>query len=156
VGSQAYAREQAALEAPIVGVFQMDMIGYRARADEGRRPFEVHVGYPQSAGVQARSLQLAQWLRGVLQQELSPGLLPPQIYTEPDAAAGRSDHASFQARGYAACVVSEDFFVGPAADSPASEPNPHYHSRTDTQVILPYAADVACTVGASALLLADA
>jgi bacterial leucyl aminopeptidase len=159
IGSKAYARDQAAQRTAIDAVFQMDMIGYRSSREGPPHPIEVHTGYPPSADVEARSRMLANML-AKLAPEISPNLTPVQIYPVPDGrgdpAAGRSDHASFQERGYAACVVSEDFFTGPQSDSPAPQPNPNYHKRTDTTVDYRYAADIARVVAAAALLAANA
>lgn len=156
VGSQAYAKTQAAKAAPIVGVYQMDMIGYNVKSP---RSFEVHVGYTASADVEKRSLVLAQRIDRLL-PTLSPTLNRPQIYTHssspPDPAEGRSDHASFHQRGYAACVTSEDFFVGPDVTSPAAEENPNYHGRKDTFVDFDYAADIARVIGAATWVTANA
>src|SRR5262249_29448909 len=69
---------------------------------------------------------------------------------EGDPAAGRSDHASFQAHGYPACVVSEDFFVGPGPDAPVPEENPNYHRPGDTFVDEVYAADITRAIAAAA------
>jgi hypothetical protein len=151
VGSQAYARKQATLVAPIIGVYQMDMVGYNVNPP---RSFEVHVGYAASDDVQTRSLVLAERLQKLV-SILSPNLELPQIYTQPDPAEGRSDHASFHQRGYAACVTSEDFFAGPLPTSPDSEPNPNYHKDRDTFVDFDYAADIARLVGAAAWLTAN-
>lgn len=158
IGSKAYARGQAAIRAPIVGVYQMDMIGYNVKPP---RSFEVHVGYLPSQDVQTRSLFLAKRLASVTEQ-ISPDLKPLQIYTssgwadkDRDPAEGRSDHASFHERGYAACVISEDFFAGPDPDSPASEANPHYHMKTDTFVDALYASDIARAIAAAAWVTAN-
>ncbi|MGL5942864.1 MAG: M20/M25/M40 family metallo-hydrolase [Waterburya sp.] len=151
VGSQAYARKQAIMAAPIVGVYQMDMVGYNVNPP---RSFEVHVGYAASTNVQERSLVLAQRLEPLV-PILSPTLESPQIYTQPDPAEGRSDHASFHQRGYAACLTSEDFFAGPLPTSPTDEPNPNYHKDKDTFVDFEYAADIARLVGAAAWLTAN-
>ncbi|MFN6474439.1 MAG: M20/M25/M40 family metallo-hydrolase [Nostoc sp. SerVER01] len=156
IGSKAYARGQAAIAAPIVAVYQMDMIGYNVKEP---RSFEVHVGYLPSKDVQDRSLVLAEHLSKVTQQ-ISKELQPLQIYTskswlDRDPAEGRSDHASFHERGYAACVVSEDFFAGPLIDSPAAEANPNYHMRTDTFVDTEYATDIARAIAAAAWVTAN-
>ena len=150
VGSRVYARQQREREAPIVAVFQMDMIGYH---EEPPRNWEVHAGYAQSAEVEARSLALARVLRQV-SPIISPALKPPQVYAsrgdpEGDPAAGRSDHAPFQAQGYAACVTSEDFFIGPAPDSPDPQRNPNYHRVGDTTIVPDFAADIARVVAAA-------
>ena len=154
VGSKAYARAQAAQKAPISTVFQMDMVGYRGNREVPPRPVEVHVGYQPSADVEARSRVLADMI-AKLAPKVSPHLKPVQIYPNPetpdigDPAAGRSDHASFHERGYAACAVSEDFFP------PSSQPNPDYHKHTDKDVDYSYAADIARLVAAAALLAAN-
>jgi len=150
IGSRIYARQQRALQAPIVAVFQMDMIGYHERAP---RSWEVHAGYAPSAEIQARSFNLARLL-GQVAPLVSPALEPPQVYGANDPAAGRSDHAPFQAQGYAACVISEDFFVGPAADSPAPQANPNYHRAGDTVVVADFAADIARAVAAASWISA--
>jgi Zn-dependent M28 family amino/carboxypeptidase len=155
VGSRIYARQQRAREASILAVYQMDMIGYH----EGPpRSWEVHVGHDPSAEVEARSLALARVLRDV-SPSVSPRLEPPQIYTSGtartgDPAAGRSDHAPFQAQGYAACVVSEDFFVGPDPESPTPQANPNYHKAGDTVIVADFAADIARAVAAAAWVTA--
>ena len=158
IGSKTYARGQAAIAAPIVAVYQMDMIGYNVNPP---RSFEVHVGYLPSKDVQDRSLVLAERL-GKVTKQISPELQPLQIYTskswldkDRDPAEGRSDHASFHERGYAACVVSEDFFAGPLLDSPAAEANPNYHMRTDTFVDTEYATDIARAIAAAAWVTAN-
>ncbi|BAY09920.1 M20/M25/M40 family metallo-hydrolase [Calothrix sp. NIES-2098] len=158
IGSKAYARGQAAIAAPIVAVYQMDMIGYNVNPP---RSFEAHVGYLPSLDVQNRSLVLAERL-GKVTQQISKELQPLQIYfstgwlnRDRDPAEGRSDHASFHERGYAACVVSEDFFAGPLLDSPAAEANPNYHMKTDTFVDPEYAADIARAIAAAAWVTAN-
>ena len=154
VGSKAYARDEAFGGTRIVGVFQMDMVGFHAAGPEPGS-FEVHVGFP-SQQVVDRSLVLAEALRA-LAPTLAPNLAPPQIFRNADdPAAGRSDHASFHERGFAACVCSEDFFAGPAPDSPAPQPNPNYHKNTDTVVNVDYAADIARLVAGAVLATANA
>jgi hypothetical protein len=150
-GSQAYARDMAAFDTPIVAVFQMDMIGYRESQDTTPRPFEVHIGHPSDPDVEARSLPLAKRIQALV-GHVSPGLRLPQIYRANDPAAGRSDHGPFHERGYAACVTSEDFFAGPRPESPEAQPNPNYHQQDDMFVNGDYAADIARVVGAAALL----
>lgn len=152
VGSKAYARTQAALAAPIIGVYQMDMIGYNVAPP---RSFEVHVGYMPSADVQSRSLVLAERMKRLM-TTVSSNLELPQIYIQPDPAAGRSDHASFHERGYAACVTSEDFFIGPEPGSPAAEANPNYHKDKDTFVDFDYVADIARVIAAATWVTANA
>jgi phosphoglycolate phosphatase-like HAD superfamily hydrolase len=151
IGSRAYAREQAQINARIVAVFQMDMIGFDVNPG---RTFELHFGFTPSTGVQQRSAKLAQLISSIV-PEVSPTLPLPQLYpngNQTDPAEGRSDHYSFQREGYAACIVSEDFFVGPNANSPAPDPNPNYHMPADKTVNSPYVADIARAVAAAAWL----
>ncbi|HEX2079646.1 MAG TPA: M20/M25/M40 family metallo-hydrolase, partial [Longimicrobium sp.] len=158
VGSKAYVRDQAAVGAPIVAAFQMDMIGFNAKDP---RAFEVHAGYWPLPEVQERSRVLAERVARLTPQ-VSSTLPPPQLYlsrgpsgADRDPAERRSDHASFQERGYAACAVSEDFFAGPDPSAPAPEPNPNYHRDGDTFVDFEYAADIARAVGAAAWVTAS-
>jgi bacterial leucyl aminopeptidase len=152
VGSRAYTRDQAAVRAPIVAAFQMDMIGYDVQPG---RTFELHAGFRPSATVQARSVRLATALKALVSQ-VSPNLPAPQLYPgdSSDPAEARSDHYSFQEEGYAACLASEDFFVGPESSSPQPEPNPNYHMPADTAVNANYAADIARAVIAAAWMAA--
>jgi leucyl aminopeptidase len=152
VGSRAYTVDQAAQRAPIVACFQMDMIGYDVRPG---RTFELHAGFRPSTTVQERSIRLANLIKALVQQ-VSPDLPIPQLYpgNTPDPAEARSDHYSFQAEGYAACLASEDFFAGPGVDSPQPEPNPNYHLPTDTVTNFGYAADIARAVTAAAWVAA--
>jgi hypothetical protein len=157
VGSKAYAKDQADMGARIAAVFQMDMVGFN-RAPP--RSWEVHAGFWPSADVQSRSRELAVLLEK-LRPVVSPELTVPQIYlsvrpqpSERDPAEGRSDHTPFQEHGYAACVTSEDLFIGPQPDSPAPEGNPDYHKKTDTFVDTEYAADIARVVAAAAWVTA--
>jgi hypothetical protein len=157
VGSRIYSRAQRAQEAPIVAVYQMDMIGYHVRPP---RTWEVHAGFYQSPEVEQRSLALAQILKRV-SPLVSPELEPPQIYVsggspDGDPAEGRSDHAPFQAQGYAACVVTEDFFVGPGPSDPEPQTNPNYHSVGDTIIVADFAADIARVVAAAVWATAKA
>lgn len=158
VGSKSYARAQAAQQADIAAVFQMDMIGFRGQQSPPSRAFEVHAGFAAASNVEARSLTLARLIGDAVTQ-VSPGLNAPQVYPNapsgPDPAAGRSDHSPFQERGFAACVLCEDFFAGPKPDSPEARPNPDYHRNTDRQIDYEYAADIARAVAAAALLAAD-
>lgn len=172
VGSKHYARDAFHSDRDIIGVFQMDMIGYNLDPPENvaARRWEVHAGYPASRTVQERSLLLADIIRHVA-PHVTTTLPGPQIYkhggpTLPDLAAGRSDHASFHQVGYAACVTSGDFFPGDSEATivPQPEPNKNYHSETDTasddfaerSVDFGYAADIARAVFAAAWVTANA
>lgn len=159
VGSKEYAKAQAAQRVDIAAVFQMDMIGFRRQESDPSRNFEAHAGFAVAPAVEERSLALVQLVHDAVLQ-VSPNLNTPQIYPNvpggPDPAAGRSDHSAFQQRGYAACVLCEDFFVGPKPDSPQAQRNPNYHKNTDKQIDYDYAADIARAVTAAALIAAQA
>jgi bacterial leucyl aminopeptidase len=157
VGSGEYARDQRALRAPIVAVYQMDMMGYNREAP---RTYEIHAG-ADSQDVQDRSLVLAERIRS-LSEQVSPNLPAPQIYLnkglaqqDKDPAYNRSDHHSFHLVRYAACAATEDFFAGPRPDSPQSEGNPNYHQTSDTFVDPEYTADIARAVAAAAWATAN-
>lgn len=152
VGSTAYALEQAALGAPIQAVIQIDMMGYNR---EPPPTYEVHAGFAGSPEVEKRSTTIAERIAAAA-HAVAPELPAPQIYRttlgEPDPADGRSDHTSFQEVGYAACVVTEDFFTGPTPRVPA-EANPNYHTADDTFVDTTYAAGIARAICAAAWLM---
>ena len=155
VGSEKYAADQKKIGAAIAGVYQMDMIGYNSAPPP---TCEVHAGYSPNPVVEEASVQLATRLQRMA-VIVSPGLREPQLYRSPedrDKAEGRSDHTSFHANGYAACVLSEDFFAGPSADAP-QDSNPHYHRRTDTvaQIDFEFAANLARAVTAAAWVTAN-
>ena len=153
VGSQEYARDEAQANAPLIAVYQLDMIGYREEQNEIPLPFEVHVGHRNCPAVEQRSLKLAQQIEKLVPQ-VSPNLKSPQIYTTPDAGDPRSDHSSFQQVGYTACLVSEDLFMGaPEVPSPGVN-NPNYHTARDLQVDFEYAADIVRLVAAAAWITA--
>jgi len=143
-GSEVYARSQRGRDAPIVGVFQMDMIGY---LEGPRRSWELHVGCSSSPDVESRSRELAEQIRS-LSKKISPKLEDLQVYVDNDPASGRSDHAAFHSEGYAGCLASEDFFADPTSNQPG-HPNPHYHKVTDQKVNAEYAADIARVIGAA-------
>lgn len=155
IGSQAYAKRSKSRGEAIAAVWQMDMIGYNKQAP---RAWEVHAGFEQSPEVEAKSRALAELIL-IAGKQVSPSLPIPQIYhsrTVPsgDPAAGRSDHAPFQMQGYAAVVVSEDFFIGPGEHGPTPEENPNYHKQEDRFVDAVYTADIARAVGAAAWISA--
>ncbi|MGE0135673.1 MAG: M28 family peptidase [Dehalococcoidia bacterium] len=153
VGSHAYASDQAAVDAPIVAVLQLDMIGYDVRP---HRTFELHAGFRSWPAVQARSLALARTIAQLVPQ-VSPALPRPQLYPAPgelDPAEERSDHYSFQLQGYPACLASEDLFAGPGPGAPEEEMNPQYHLPTETTINAEYAADIVRVVTAAAWLVA--
>jgi leucyl aminopeptidase len=149
IGSQMYARRSKARGEVIAAVWQMDMIGFN---EDAPRKWEVHAGFEPSANVEAQSLTLAGLLAGLAPQA-APSLPPPQLYHSAgpvgDPAARRSDHAAFQAHGYPACCVSEDFFIdAPGASDP--DANSNYHRAADSSIDPVYAADLARVVAAAA------
>jgi len=153
VGSLAYARDQAALGTPVTAVFQLDMIGYDVRPE---RSFELHAGFGPSPAVEAQSVGLTELIAKLVPQ-VSPTLPAPQLYPAADGSdpgEARSDHYSFQRRGFAACLASEDLFAGPGPDAPPEEMNPNYHLPTDTAVNAEYAADITRVVTAAAWVAA--
>jgi hypothetical protein len=154
IGSQAYARDAQAAGAVIEAVYQIDMIGYNVAAP---RTCEVHAGFLSSPAVQAKSAIVAERVRR-LAPSVASTLGAMQLYLSSagarDPAEGRSDHAPFQARGYAACAATEDFFAGPGPSAPA-EANPNYHRTADTFVDLAYAADITRSIVAAAWVTAS-
>ncbi|MET7622650.1 M20/M25/M40 family metallo-hydrolase [Streptomyces sp. NPDC005408] len=150
VGSKVYARAAAAAGDTIAGVFQMDMI---AGFQGGGRSVEIHAGSAVPGPVVDASDTLGDVVaEGV--EALAPGLAIQRLTGESDPAAGRSDHASFHERGWAAVAVSENFFD----DSAPATGTRQYHKPGDTlddrDHSTDYAATIACGVTAAALTLA--
>jgi bacterial leucyl aminopeptidase len=156
IGSIHYASDQRLAGAPILAVYCMDMIGFNGVPE---RDFEVHFGLASNREVQERSRPLAELLEQI-RPLVSPELAPVEVHPgTPDAADGadhRSDHSSFQDAGFAACLVSENFF--PTPGRPVTDSNPNYHRFGDRldQLDLAYAADIARTVTAAVWLAARA
>ncbi|WP_143594069.1 M20/M25/M40 family metallo-hydrolase [Synechococcus sp. BO 8801] len=153
-GSQAYAQRSKARGEAIAAVWQMDMVGFNAVPPLS---WEVHAGFETSPAVEARSRILAKLLSAVAPQ-VSPELEPVQVLHSAapggDPADGRSDHFSFQAQGYSACVVSEDFFVDvPGGQEP--DANPNYHRHGDVVIDTEYTAAIARAVTAAAWVTAN-
>lgn len=157
-GSIAYADDQARCKAKILAVLQMDMIGHDV---EKPHTFELHAGIRDPnmdfGDVQVRSLRLAHLVEALVPQVATVPVVP-QVYPAAeqveDRAQGQSDHTSFQIKGYAACLASEDFYEGPGTSAPVLEKNPNYHRSTDTSVNADYAADIARAVAAAAWVAA--
>lgn len=152
VGSKFYARAAAAADDRIAGVFQMDMIAGR---QQGSAPtVEIHAGSSVPGPVVDASGAL-----GALVAEtvplIDPAVTVQQLTGPSDPAIGRSDHASFHERGWAAIAVSEDIF---APDGGPGTGTRQYHTPGDTlldQDHSPeFAATVARSVTATALTLA--
>jgi Zn-dependent M28 family amino/carboxypeptidase len=139
VGSRAYAGKLASDGVQVLGVFNMDMIGYDGDSDGA---FEVH------AGTRDSSVRIAELLVQTLQRyeiKLAPEVLEV-------GATNRSDHASFWSRGYPAVLVIEDSEYGATDDF-----NPYYHSTSDTldKLDLSYAKRIAQVVIGAAAQLAE-
>ena len=154
VGSASYARDQAAHTVPIIAMFELDMIGYNKKLPKS---CELHAGILPFPDVEDRSIVLAHELKQIM-ASVSPDL-DPQVYctkTEPEGDPGdrRSDHGSFQERGYTACLAIEDIFPGPGGAE--TEGNPDYHRPTDNFVDYDYAADITRAVAAAVWLKAKA
>jgi hypothetical protein len=85
---------------------------------------------------------------------VEPGLEVQRLTGHSDPAAGRSDHASFHERGWAAVAVSENFF----ADTSPATGTRQYHLPGDTledpDHDTAYAASIARAVTVAALTLA--
>ncbi|MFF6783600.1 M20/M25/M40 family metallo-hydrolase [Streptomyces sp. NPDC012510] len=151
-GSKFYARAAAAADDRIAGVFQMDMIAGRRQGSTA--VVEIHAGSSVPGPVAGASDAL-----GALVADAVPAVDPAvtvQRLTGPsDPAIGRSDHASFHERGWAAIAVSEDIF---APDGGPGTGTRQYHTPGDTvtdQDHSPrFAATIARSVTATALTLA--
>jgi leucyl aminopeptidase len=155
IGSQRYAESQAAQRAPIMAVFQLDMVGFPPEGSVSPRPFEIHFDCPSNPDVIERSRVLARRIARIALR-VSPKLQPPQIYDRNDPAVDRSDHSSFHKRDYPAVCVSEDLFVAPPSSQPTRDMNnPHYHTWSDQTIVADYAAEVARAVAAAAWLTAQ-
>lgn len=157
VGSKEYAGEQCECGPTIVGVFQMDMIGFPGKKpNETPEVFELHAGcsnYPQA---EMKSVELAQRVSDMAAL-VSPSLTNIQFYPVDvgyDPAEDRSDHHAFHAGGVAACMASEDYNTDRYDPKPDPQVNPDYHESTDKRIDCAYAAEIARAVVAAALLTA--
>ncbi|MFJ9413101.1 M28 family metallopeptidase [Streptomyces sp. NPDC101227] len=150
VGSKAYARAAASAGDKIAGVLQMDMI---AGFQGGPRTMEIHTGSSVPGPVVGASDAL-----GGLVTRAAPavasGFSLQVLAGSADPAAGRSDHASFHERGWAAAAICENFFD----DTAPATGTRQYHKPGDTLFDedhdTDYAAAIARTVAAAALTLA--
>ena len=150
IGSKFYARAAAAGADSITAVLQMDMIAGR---QDGAQKVEIHAGSAVPGPVVAASNALGDRVaEAVLAVE--PGLDVQRLTGNTDPAAGRSDHASFHERGWAAVAVSENFF----ADTSPATGTRQYHLPGDTidddDYDPVYAAAIARSVTVAALTLA--
>ncbi|HYH78101.1 MAG TPA: M20/M25/M40 family metallo-hydrolase, partial [Arthrobacter sp.] len=150
LGSKYYARAAAARGDSISAVLQMDMI---AGLQPGARRVEIHAGSavpgPAVSASNALGDRVAEAVAAV-----EPGLEVQRLTGNADPAAGRSDHASFHERGWAAVAVSENFF----ADTSPATGTRQYHLPGDTledpDHDTEYAASIARAVTVAALTLA--
>lgn len=152
VGSKFYARAAAAAGERIAGVFQMDMIAGR---QQGSTPtVEIHAGSSVPGPVVGASEALGALVAGTV-PAIDPAITVQQLTGPSDPAVGRSDHASFHERGWAAVAVSEDIF---ALDGGPGTGTRQYHTPGDTLLDQDHspqlAATVARSVTATALTLA--
>ncbi|WP_460070481.1 M28 family metallopeptidase [Streptomyces sp. YKOK-I1] len=152
VGSKFYARAAATADERIAGVFQMDMI---AGLQQGSPPtVEIHAGSSVPGPVVSASDALGALVAGTV-PTVDPAVTVQQLTGPSDPAIGRSDHASFHERGWAAVAVSEDIF---AADGGPGTGTRQYHTPGDTLLdqdhSTRFAATVARSVTATALTLA--
>ncbi len=150
IGSKLYARAAAARGDSIAAVLQMDMI---AGLQDGASRVEIHAGsaVPGPAVTASNALgdRVAEAVAAV-----EPGLEVQRLTGSADPAAGRSDHASFHERGWAAVAISENFF----ADTSPATGTRQYHLPGDTlddaDHNTEYAAAIARAVTVAALTLA--
>lgn len=160
VGSKAYAAMLKAAGAPVKAAICADMIGYNSDA---QRIFEVHAGYSDPS-VRDRSVTIASAIEGAA---AGLGVLAPaQIYKGTSSSVGapdrnlydpamnRSDHGAFHQQGYAAVVVSADYFTNTPAE-PAKDPNPNYHTVNDRTIDDAYGAAIAAAIVTAVRELAD-
>lgn len=140
MGSYAYAEKAAREGAQILGVFNMDGIGYDS---DHNGFFEVH------AGTREESLRLADLLIQTVRTYQIP--LVPEVLKDP--TLNRSDHAAFWNYGYPAVLIIQDTSLyGRTSDF-----NPHHHSPNDTlqHLNLPYLRRIAQAVIGAAAQLAE-
>ena len=151
VGSGHFARAAAAVGLPVDAVLQLDMIGHVPAGDDRR--FEVHCGHVADPAVERRSEPLA--LLVAAAAKLFDGVGDAEVYRSPtDPADGRSDHTSFQSRGYPAILVSENFFGGTVTNPGGPPNNPNYHSANDVEIDAAFTTAIARAAALSAWTLA--
>jgi bacterial leucyl aminopeptidase len=153
VGSGYFAKAAADADLRIEAVLQLDMVGFVPAGDDRR--FELHYGHLADPAVESRSEPIAKLLAAAA--KLFDGIGDAEIYRSPtDPADGRSDHTSFQERGYPAILVCENFFGGPIGQPAGPPNNPNYHSANDTGIDGVYATAIARAAALSAWTLASA
>lgn len=137
VGSRAYASRLKREGANILGVFNMDMIGYDS---DNNGIFEIQAPDEDS-------YQLAERLMATTNHySLS---IVPEV---PNEAPPWSDHASFARQGYPAVLLIEDTELGETEDF-----NPYYHTTADTleAINLPYARRIVQAIVGTVAQLAE-
>lgn len=153
VGSKFYARAAAAAGDRIAGVFQMDMIAGRQHGST--LTVEIHSGSSVPGPVVSASDALGDRVARTV-PVIDAEVTVQQVTGADDPAVGRSDHASFHERGWAAVAVSEDLFSTP--DGAPGNGTRQYHTPGDTlhdqDHSTDFAATVARSVTATALTLA--
>lgn len=150
VGSKMYARAAAAAGDSIAAVIQMDMI---AGLQGGARKVEIHAGSAVPGPVVTASNALGDSVSEAF-AAVASDFEVQRLTGNADPAAGRSDHASFHERGWAAVAVSENFFD----DTAPATGTRQYHMPGDTlgdaDHDTDYAAEIARSITAAALTLA--
>jgi hypothetical protein len=148
-GSDAYASYLKDKGAQIKAVINLDMMGYN---NDEQRLFEIHAGH-YTPSTRDLCLPIAnlikQWAEnlgklGSAQIYKGTKVGGPEDYDRDvfDGAIRRSDHFSFQHRGYPACHISEDFFANLPIE-PNKDPNPNYHTFKDKIVDNAFGSDLA-------------
>jgi leucyl aminopeptidase len=158
-GSVPYALACRGAGDAIVGVLQMDMIGYDAHGPDHH--IEIHAGSGKQLPAREESYALMEHVARMVSApglctlpllvDRYPALAAPGTVRGLDRADGKSDHTSFHHAGYAACLIGEDHFH-PAEGMATVQRDtaPGYHSRADTVVHPRYNADIARVVAATA------
>ncbi|GAA2931072.1 MULTISPECIES: M28 family metallopeptidase [Streptomyces] len=140
VGSKFYARAAATADDRIAGVFQMDMIAGR---QQGSTPtIEIHAGSSVPGPVVGVSDALGALVADTV-PAIDPAVTVQQLTGPSDPAIGRSDHASFHERGWAAIAVTEDIF---APDGGPGAGTRQYHTPGDTLIDQDHSPEFAATV----------
>lgn len=109
LGSKYYAQQAKNSNKNILGVINLEMLGYDSDND---KKFDIHTNND------SKSLSLKDNLLNIVNSNnltLVPNVINP--------GTTRSDHASFWSQNYGAVVISEAFFGG--------DGNPYYHSASD-------------------------
>ncbi len=136
VGSEAYAAKLNQAGASVIGVINMDMIGYDVNGDN---LMQIHMGYSGDSDELGEMIaaNVPGW-----QLSLDANLLTTSSTT-------RSDHASFWTYGYPAVLLIEDM---------AGDMNAYYHTRLDQVAFLnlPYFREMSRLAIGSAAMLAGA